>query len=540
MKSAFKIIIAVMGAAVMASVSCQKVNPVQKPNEDPTVNEGQSAKEERVITVSFTSQTKTTLDGLQPKFLDDDKILVSNGQDTPDTCLVSVSGGVAIIKTRLAGPLTAVYPAKAAKMKDDNGNEITGIHVSTVQDGTFASANICMTENIITKAEFKNKTALFCIKPPTANTSYVDVISTGPEIADSIPTGETTYISKTRIHVSASSSDSVWVSILVPSGLTIGDLSFSDGTKTKTVTGDNANTEIAGNTLYTISTNDWTDMPYVEIAAKYDGTNVTFLKWHRQNLAITLSGSKPWKGDKTSGAVKVPGTDKDVIVGDYFQWAAYAGYCGDATAADKGLLIYNSFNNTKCVDVTGSDSFEFKSAGGSNKYQFKTSNSNGYVGISPYYSSSYQYYETSSHSTLCRETSYTSHNDDVASIILGGDWRMPTLAEFQALYNATYWAWDGTDLGYYVFTPDDSHTGGTTVNSILTDLSKENALLFFPAAGGGSSTSLFNAGSAGRYWSSSLNTYPDRAYFLEFENGNVHPQSSGHRYYGLLVRPVSD
>lgn len=84
-------------------------------------------------------------------------------------------------------------------------------------------------------------------------------------------------------------------------------------------------TELLPNT-YTISYkggNDDSD-EFVEIPAKYDNTTVTSLKWARQNLAISTSGYKFWKGGNTS-AVKVPGTDKDVIVGDHFQWASHAG-----------------------------------------------------------------------------------------------------------------------------------------------------------------------------------------------------------------------
>ena len=57
--------------------------------------------------------------------------------------------------------------------------------------------------------------------------------------------------------------------------------------------------------------------------------------WTKQNLAITGSGNMKWKGDNET-AVKVPGTTEDVINGSYFQWAAYPGYYGETTDADKG------------------------------------------------------------------------------------------------------------------------------------------------------------------------------------------------------------
>ncbi len=545
MNKTTKIIIAATAAAVMALVSCQKVNPAQEPNEDPTVNEGQAANEERVITVTFTPQTKTTLDGVQPKFTNGDKILVANGRDEPDTCQVSVSGGAATFKTKLAGLLTAVYPAKAAKMKDDKN--IEGVFVSTVQDGTFASANICMAENILTEAEFQNQTVVFSITPPTTSTEYVEVISTGLGIANSVPSGETTYTNKKRIHVATTPETAypVYVSILVPSGLKISDLSFTDCNSIRESTD---NTELATSALYTVGASGWYTKPYVEIKALYNGIDSTTLRWYKQNLAITDSGKKKWKGENTETAVKVPGTDdEDVIVGDYFQWGAHENYCGNASDANKGLLIYTAFNNTKCVgDIVYN--FIFKSATDSTKtYRFNTSPSGSSVGISPYYSDSTSVFSkytktTSSEGDGKNILERTPDNDDVASIILGGDWRMPTTAEFYALYNATYWVWVEDDCGYYVFTPDADHTAGTKGNAFPTGLGKSDALLFFPAARNGRDAS-FNGGlSEGFYWSSSLyySSSPKFAYCLYFGSGAVTPQYQFNRYYGFSVRPVSD
>lgn len=283
---------------------------------------------------------------------------------------------------------------------------------------------------------------------------------------------------------------------------------------------------------------------YVEIEADYDNdpsTPNTTLKWYRQNLAISDSGKKVWKGGNTGDKpeVKVPGTNENVIVGDYFQWAAHAGYCGGASAADKGLLIYDSFINTKCVGETGSNKFDFKLAGGSDKYRFNTSDATGYKGISPYYSSSYQYYKDASPSTLSRETTYSGNNDDVANIILGDNWRMPTTTEFKALKDATYWKWDDTDKGYYVYAPQSGDAGkknGETSNTY----NKSDALLFFPAAGRGKDKGFNSLGSYGYYWSSSLNTgSTDYAYGLNFYSGDV-SQYEYYRYNGFSVRPVSD
>ena len=109
MKASFKFILAAL-AATAALAACTKVDVVEQSATDPA---SPAAEGTRVIAVSFAPQTKTILDGLQPKFVDNDSILISNG-DAIDTCEVKVESEVATISTKLTGPLTAVYPYTAA------------------------------------------------------------------------------------------------------------------------------------------------------------------------------------------------------------------------------------------------------------------------------------------------------------------------------------------------------------------------------------------------------------------------------------------
>ncbi len=775
----FKTIFAALAAtAVLAGCAKEITSPSSENDKETPDAEGS-----RVITVAFAPQTKTELtDGFQPVFVPGDKILVANGQDEPDTCAVSFRNNKATIVTSLTGVLTAVYPAKAAKMDENKEKEIVGVLVSTEQDGTFASANICMakmTDGNEESLSFENKTAVFCIKPAAgASPGYVEVSAEGFDIANYIPTGSSISDSST-IHVAPITTDSVYVSILVPNGLKVNNLKFSDGTQEKAITtGARATEAIKAGTLYTVtatgwespeadipdgalngvftvnaqgkqvhfsqgnlryvvsgqkwefyenqysfcntttydghhadtvslftwgynatsstdpdgqtyveghttdgesfdSTEDWgtqigdgstwrtlttaewqylfnnhvkvwgqcnsvngyfiapdgyegnataltsavtdwapaeaagivflpaaghrngssvgnvgdrvrcwsstahgndasydvffdsnsatpvrsdfrsrgysvrlvTDVPaspgptepdYVVITAKYDGEDNPDrpLKWSRQNLAITDSGNKKWKGENDT-AVKVPGTNEDVIVGDYFQWAAYAGYCGDATATDKGLLIYTSFTNRYLVSGGSEDKFEVKSNAEGKEYQFDTDSDDTYVGIAPYYSGSNFEYPSGSINL--------GKTDDVANIILGDDWRMPTSAEFKAMKDATYWAWDDDDEGYYVYIPVSGDEGGhngkksDTETDITGSYNKDNALLFFPAAGQGLNTDISGAHFFGYYWSSTFYlTHTYYAYNLYISESAVFPQHDVLRYSGLSVRPVSD
>ncbi|MCQ2257713.1 MAG: hypothetical protein MJZ41_06950 [Bacteroidaceae bacterium] len=112
-------------------------------------------------------------------------------------------------------------------------------------------------------------------------------------------------------------------------------------------------------------------------------------------------------------------------------------------------------------------------------------------------------------------------DDDVAHVLWGGDWRMPTKAEQDELRNNCIWGW--TELkgvnGYKV----------TGVNG---------KYIFLPAAGYRDNSSLSVEGSRGYYWSNSLiESSPDCAFYLDFYSSRVN-WSGYYRSYGYSVRPV--
>ena len=99
---------------------------------------------------------------------------------------------------------------------------------------------------------------------------------------------------------------------------------------------------------------------------------------------------------------------------------------------------------------------------------------------------------------------------------------MPTDAEMTELIDNCTWTWttQGGKNGYKV-------TSKKNGNSI-----------FLPAAGYRLDSSLFDAGSYGYYWSSSLNTSnPYDAYNVDFNSSIVY-RSLNSRCYGQSVRPV--
>lgn len=113
-------------------------------------------------------------------------------------------------------------------------------------------------------------------------------------------------------------------------------------------------------------------------------------------------------------------------------------------------------------------------------------------------------------------------SDDAAHVNWGGSWRMPTREEQIELLNECTWEWT-TQNGV-----NGRKVTGPNGNSI-----------FLPAAGGYCNSSLFDAGSEGNYWSSSLKAGDSSiAYSLYFNSHRPDWSNLIYRYYGLSVRPV--
>ena len=184
------------------------------------------------------------------------------------------------------------------------------------------------------------------------------------------------------------------------------------------------------------------------------------------------------------------GASKPTEYGGYYQWA------GTPDVSDKSIDLY--WDN--CPYHTGS-----RSSSGWTKYNTKSS------------------YGTVDNKTVLEA------KDDAASVALGGKWRMPTDAEWTELRNTSNCSWTWTTIdgvnGYKV----QSKKSGYTDNWI-----------FLPAAGYRSFDNLYDVGSYGRYWSSSLNTVnPLYAYHMCFYSGSF-GRGYNSRYYGQSVRPVSE
>ena len=141
--------------------------------------------------------------------------------------------------------------------------------------------------------------------------------------------------------------------------------------------------------------------------------------------------------------------------------------------------------------------------------------------------SSYNYeYFKSVKDTVC-PNGVLAKEYDAATQIMGGDWRMPTEAEFRELIANTI---------NYEWVEDFKGTGvsGRKFTS-KTDTSK---YIFFPTAGICYDGSVNGVGRSGIVWSSSLDTFDySMAQSLKLERGNS-DTNNYHRYYGQSVRGV--
>ena len=122
--------------------------------------------------------------------------------------------------------------------------------------------------------------------------------------------------------------------------------------------------------------------------------------------------------------------------------------------------------------------------------------------------------------------------DDVAHVKWGGDWRMPTDAEWSELRNSSNCAWTWYESGNAEF----GGIAGYKVTSKKSGYTGKS--IFLPAAGSRYYDHLYDVGSDGSYWSSSLyESNPDFAWCVYFNSGECGRDDDG-RHYGYSVRPV--
>jgi len=208
--------------------------------------------------------------------------------------------------------------------------------------------------------------------------------------------------------------------------------------------------------------------PYVDPYGGHDYVEIGGLKWATINV----------------------GANSIIDKGLYFQWGDTQGYTTDQVGSGEGKKYFDyNWSDYKWTEDYGET--------------FTKYNDNDYTVLQP--------------------------SDDAVIANWGGNWRMPTTAEYVALGNAVNTVWT-TD-----------YQGSGVAGIICTDKTDSSKILFFPACGHCRNGNVVSVGNWGYYWSSSLNSsYVKNAYYMEIYNGSVSWKSSTSRCEGFPVRAVAD
>ena len=234
-----------------------------------------------------------------------------------------------------------------------------------------------------------------------------------------------------------------------------------------------------------------------------DTADVTLVAGYQTNINATLSGDKPLKvtGSLSNWTKLLDANGHDYVdlglpsrllwatcnigalnpedYGDYFAWGEKMGYTGAAA-------------------IFSWDSYEFGSGANITKYWTSTD------------------YGTIDNRTVLELV------DDAACVILEGDWRMPTDADWQELLDNCTSEW----------------TTLNNVNGCLFTSNYNENTIFLPAAGN-YTTSLVNGGRRCFYWSSTLvESNPICAWGLNASSSEISLSDSGERYLGRPIRAV--
>ena len=256
------------------------------------------------------------------------------------------------------------------------------------------------------------------------------------------------------------------------------------GTLTLYVNGTSASTATVSNNIATFA------------ARTFNGGDVISVSGNSTGDSFTISGDTNYvEIAGTKWATKNLGASSVTDGGLYYQWGDTSGY----TAAQVG---------------SGADQKYFDWP----DYKYWTADTGSG-------SSGFTKYNTTDGLTALTST------DDAVTAAWGGNWRMPTSDEFQALGNAVNTAW----------TSDYQDSG--VPGMICTDKTDSTKVLFFPAVGYAEegTVNLRSGHENGRYWNSSLRAdLKQNAYYLGFSEEITNWKVQLVRLVGYTIRGVLD
>ena len=482
MKKSYSFAIAAIFAALMSIPSCSYL-------EEPGKNEN-TGKEPGTRTVNLCfPQTKTTLDGYQPVWSAGDKILLADGsaQETYEVTAADAGKAQLTITTNLTGAITAVYPSSAAVLE---GEGIIGVKVSESQDGSFAKANICLAKEESSNLMFKNQTAVIKVKVPTGTTKLTVTSlgkigedgQRGTEAQDTVSINDAGSAPDCNVTTvsgdNAFDGDSCFVSILVDEekDLYLTDLNFD----VEYVVDDTTHYAQGGFSPLSIKAAG-VAYPYTYKVKKNDLHTLAASSLHEYITVGEGDNARKW-------ATMNVGALKPEEYGGYYQWAG----TDDVTSTSIELGWDNCPYHTGSVEATGWTKYI---PSGKKSYWSGSGNPD--------------------------NKTVLGLEDDVAYVMLGGNWRMPTFDEWDELTESCDWNW----------------TQQNDVNGYKVTINMDK-FIFLPAAGCRRVKDLAEA-NACRYWSSLLfEDTPSQVANVYFTEKVITAYYSD-RHLGMPIRPVS-
>lgn len=192
------------------------------------------------------------------------------------------------------------------------------------------------------------------------------------------------------------------------------------------------------------------------------------------------------------------GASHEYDYGDFFAWGATAPYYTGYTMSGTSVTVTS----------------------------WKDGMSGGYAEPNaPFYSSGSG--STAVYTTYTAAGAVLSPEHDAARANMGGEWRMPTIEEIQALCDKTTSVWT------------NDYKGSGIAGCIITGKGKyADRTMFLPAAGIFSGTSHSQAAHQGYYWSSTLHNGSNGKFLGSVFGGSMGARGYDLRYFGFPVRAV--
>ena len=438
----------------------------------------------RVLVASFAnSDVKSTLDsdGLTSKWAEYDVVKLTDGTNTQEFTLVSVTpgdnqaqitdGGAKFTVTVPSGWGETIYACYPSTAYSSISNEEVTITIPTSQDGSFAKANICTAKTTGSMLEFKNATALLKITPDSDTKGINIAISSG---------------TPSSIVLTTSSTDAKYAA--VPAGVKFSDITFT------VVKNDNSwaqktsaqSTAIERNKIYNLG---------------------ALTSW---GLAYDTSGSL-WGEFTVNGSGKKVRFSKGSLrakkVEDNWIWGFY-----DKQYECNSL---NGSNSSRTAESTDTEIDLFT-------WGYNATNS-----VNP--------------TTTSCESTFSDWGTVIGSgwsTLTKDEWvyLITTRGTGDTYRKVGVTVCDKTKC--LVIAPDGNTTAiASSYDASAWATAEASGFVCLPAAGYRNGSGVYDVGDFGRYWSSSLYG-SDSAYYLYFYSDSVGPENYDYRSYGRSVRLV--